>query len=175
MSSSLFSHLFMTKKSPYSLSSILYLYVSLGCMDLHILICIIGKTHFYKLVNLYNVVLHLPEIHQQIIKLSSVPAVMQFHGVSKMFIGICSSDSFWVHLIGLVSMWLTYVALYLPSVIDELVLVGLPTMADVTQASADKWLTSTRDQKHFAIRWHTERDIDCEGSVCSHSHCCLMA
>lgn len=41
-------------------------------------------------------------------------------------------------MIGLVSMWLTYVALYLPSVIDELVLVGLPTVAAVTQASADK-------------------------------------
>lgn len=56
----------------------------------------------------------------------------------KPLIGVCSSDSIRVRLIGLVSMWLTYVTLYLPSVIDELVLVGLPTTAAVTRASADK-------------------------------------
>lgn len=56
----------------------------------------------------------------------------------KTLIGICSSDRIRVPLIGLVSMWLTYVTLYLPSVIDELALVGLPTTAAVTRASADK-------------------------------------
>lgn len=35
-------------------------------------------------------------------------------------------------------MWFTYEALYLPGVIDELVLVGLPTVAVATQASVDK-------------------------------------
>lgn len=53
---------------------------------------------------------HSPEIHQPIIKLSINPAELQFRGVSKTLIGICSSDSEWVHLIGLFSMCLTYVA-----------------------------------------------------------------
>lgn len=48
-------------------------------------------------------------------------------------------------MIVLVSMWFTYEALYLLCVIDELVLVGLPTVAAVTQASADKRATDIRN------------------------------
>lgn len=70
-------------------------------------------------------------------------------------------------------MWLKHGALYLPSVIDELVCMGLPTTAAVTQASADKWLTGMGEQKHFAVQCHTEKDIDCESSVYSLSRCRL--
>lgn len=145
--------------------SILHLHISPLCIHLYLLIWYISGIHIS--VSIPN---HPPCARNTSVNSFIKLSTLCFRGVSTALIGICRSDCVWVHLIGLVSMWLTHVALYLPFVIDEPVLV----VTAVTQASADKWLTSMRAQKHFAVRCPTEKDIDCERSMYSLSHGCLM-